>query len=101
MQCGAEIIKTSKKQKFCSNACGDAYRQEQGKPPVYPSPSEREIEEINTEVMQSEGEYSSYGQHEAAKLEESRGEIHAPAGFTSYYEREKRRMNTNEKNPTA
>ncbi len=91
MQCGAEIIKKSQKTKFCSEACGDAYRKEHRKPPKYPSKSEREIEEINEEVIPPGSKYSSYGQHEADKLEESRGEIHAPAGFTSYEERQRRK----------
>lgn len=90
MQCGAEIIKKSKKTKFCSKACGKAYQKEHGKPPKYPSSSEREVEEINEEVIPPGSKYSSYGQREAAKLEESRGKIHAPAGFTSHEERRRR-----------
>ena len=90
MQCGAEMIKKSKKTKFCSEDCGEAYRKEHGKPPTYPSPSEREIEEDNAEVMKPGSKYSSYGQREAARLEEARGKIHAPAGFTSYEERKMR-----------
>lgn len=95
-------------QKYCSIECREKAQKERDEAkehPEYkhkhPSPSEREIEEINTEVMQPGSKYASYGQHETAKLEESRGKIHAPAGFTSYYEREKRRTNANEKNPTA
>ena len=93
MQCGAEIIKKSKKTKFCSKDCGEAYRKEHGKPPVYPSPSEREIEEDNTEVMKPGSKYSSYGKRKAAKMAEAMGQIHVPEGFTNYYERERRREN--------
>ena len=87
MQCGAEIIKKSQKTKFCSEACGDAYRKEHRKPPKYPSKSEREIEEDNAEVMESGSKYASYGQKGAAKTAQAMGEIHAPAGFTSHEER--------------
>lgn len=91
MQCGAEIIKKSKKTKFCSDDCGDAYRKEHGKPPKYPSKSEREIEDINGEVMPPGSKYASYGKRKAAKMAKAMGKIRAPAGFTSHEERQRRK----------
>jgi len=84
-------------QKYCSDECrkkAQKDRDEAKKHPEskhkYPSPSEREIEEDNAEVMQPGGKYSSYGQKEHARQMEAMEEIHAPEGFTSYEERERR-----------
>lgn len=81
-------------QKYCSKECREKAQKERDeakKHPEskhkYPSPSEREIEEDNAEVMKSGSKYASYGKKGAAKTAKAMGQIHAPAGFTSYEER--------------
>ena len=85
-------------QKYCSKECREKAQKERDeakKHPEskhkYPSPSEREIEEENEEVMKPGSKHASYGKRKAAKMAETMGQIHAPAGFTNYYERERRR----------
>ena len=86
-------------QKYCSKECREKAQKERDEAKKhpdskhkYPSPSEREIEEDNAEVMESGSKYASYGQKGAAKTAKAMGQIHAPEGFTSYEERQ-RRMN--------
>lgn len=86
-------------QKYCSKECREKAQKEHDeakKHPEskhkYPSPSEREIEEDNAEVMRPGSKYASYGKRKAAKMAKAMGEIHAPEGFTSHEERQ-RRMN--------
>ena len=85
-------------QKYCSEECRKKARKERdaakeylASKHKYPSPSEREIEEDNAEVMKPGIEYISYGKREAAKLAKAMGKIHAPAGFTSHEERQRRK----------
>ena len=86
-------------QKYCSEECRDKAQKERstakkypGAKHKYPSPSEREIEEDNAEVMKPGSKYASYGKRKAAKMAKAMGEIHAPAGFTSYEERKAARL---------
>ena len=85
-------------QKYCSEVSRKKARKERDeakKRPKskhkYPSPSEREIEKDNAEAMKPGNEYISYGKREAAKLAKAMGQIHAPAGFTSHEERQRRK----------
>lgn len=96
------------RQTYCSIECRERAKKQRnlvkadpGALHTFPSASEQEIIDDNSLVFQPGSRYSSYGQYEAARRAKADGKIHAPAGFTSYYERERRRANTNEKNQTA
>ena len=84
IHCGRVIDNPVGRQEFCSKQCRREYNEAHGPGPAYPSENERAIE---AEVEEAEQNGLSYGKNFARRMAKAEGQIHAPAGYTSYYER--------------